>query len=515
MKKYLSIFFAVLMTLSVMLTPEFAVKSDAAWASYTPTGNGAADMVALAKLQLGKTRSQLGYTTDWCNLFIIDLAKKVGQSAAIPHQAGYVSTTRNAIVKAGATVVTKPQAGDLVFYQRGDKNWSYAHMGMVIDNSGTTIHGNFGTLPGKVQKYPSYNTFNLDGMTPANGKIKVTFLRPKYTNTGYTRLGYTGNAMGTGNFYITNRASGKALTAASNAKKGNVAVKTNTKTSLQTWKITRSGAKHSITVKANANLALNPFADTPANGTNVNLYTVDRNDTSQLWYFDRVIGTNYYYIRNVKKPSLVVAANGTTDGSNVCVKTYSATDTKQQWLLKSASGLVEAPVLTDAVCTQDGVKITWGAVPGAPKYRVFYRPQGVGTWTQIGETTGTSFTHKRPTSGKTYIYTVSCIKSDSSAAISGYLAGLSKYYVAAPKLQSAKITSTGTVIKWTASAGAERYVVYRKDDGKWVYIGNTTGTSFTDTTQKSASKIYTVRCKNSALTAFTSAYYTAGITSTR
>ena len=83
--------------------------------SFTLTGNGATDVVAVANAQIGRSKASLGYTEAWCADFVSDCAKLAGQSAAVPFNGG-VSYLYNAVLNAGGYQVSSPQAGDLVFY---------------------------------------------------------------------------------------------------------------------------------------------------------------------------------------------------------------------------------------------------------------------------------------------------------------------------------------------------------------------------------------------------------------
>ncbi len=65
-------------------------------------------------------------------------------------------------------------------------------------------------------------------------------------------------------------------------------------------------------------------------------------------------------------------------------------------------------------------------------------------------------------------------------------------------LKSVKNTTSGVNISWTALAGADKYVVYRKTTGGWTKLTDSaTGTSYTDKTAKNNVKYtYTVRAIN-------------------
>ena len=81
------------------------------------------------------------------------------------------------------------------------------------------------------------------------------------------------------------------------------------------------------------------------------------------------------------------------------------------------------PIVVSAKNTSDGVQVTWEAVKGAEKYRVFCN-DGSG-WTKVGDTTNTSFTWAGAESGTTYKMTVRCISADGKTYTSNYDAGVS------------------------------------------------------------------------------------------
>ena len=172
------------------------------------------------------------------------------------------------------------------------------------------------------------------------------------------------------------------------------------------------------------------------------------------------------------------------------------------------------PVLSGVSNVNGGVKITWSAVTGAANYRVF-RKTGSGGWEKVGDTTSTSYTDTTAKSGTGYIYTVRCISKDGKSYTSAYdTAGKSITYIAAPTLNGAANVNGGVKITWSAVTGAANYRVFRKTgSGGWEKVGDTTSTSYTDTTAKSGTGyIYTVRCISKDGKSYTSAYDTSGMT---
>ena len=84
----------------------------------------------------------------------------------------------------------------------------------------------------------------------------------------------------------------------------------------------------------------------------------------------------------------------------------------------SAIKYISAPKITKAESVNGGVKISWGKVKVAEKYRVYYKDSK--DWTKLADTTSTSYTDSKVSSGKTYTYTVRCINSPATKFTSGY-----------------------------------------------------------------------------------------------
>ena len=93
---------------------------------------------------------------------------------------------------------------------------------------------------------------------------------------------------------------------------------------------------------------------------------------------------------------------------------------------------ISAPKITKAESVNGGVKLTWGKVKGAVKYRVYYK--GSKGWKRLADTTSTSYTDSKVSSGKTYTYTVRCINSSATKFTSGYDSkGKTVKYISAQK----------------------------------------------------------------------------------
>ena len=175
---------------------------------------------------------------------------------------------------------------------------------------------------------------------------------------------------------------------------------------------------------------------------------------------------------------------------------------------------ISAPKITKAESVNGGVKLTWSKVKGAEKYRVYYK--GSKGWTRLADTTSTSYTDSKVSSGKTYTYTVRCINSSATKFTSGYDSkGKSVKYISAPKITKAESVNGGVKLTWSKVKGAEKYRVYYKGSKGWTRLADTTSTSYTDSKVSSGKTYtYTVRCINSSANKFTSGYDSKGVTVT-
>ncbi len=128
--------------------------------------------------------------------------------------------------------------------------------------------------------------------------------------------------------------------------------------------------------------------------------------------------------------------------------------------------VLHAPMLTDAIISDAGVKITWEAVNGSTSYNVFRRTIS-GTWETIGTTTNTEFIDATEKSTETpYLYTVRAVLGDLK---SNYMVDGIKNYVSIDSndilFESNKEENTAFItVTWVAS-GATAYEIYRSENG--------------------------------------------------
>ena len=113
---------------------------------------------------------------------------------------------------------------------------------------------------------------------------------------------------------------------------------------------------------------------------------------------------------------------------------------------------ISAPKITKAESVDGGVKISWNKSNGAEKYRVYYK--GSKGWTRLADTTSTSYTDSKVSSGKTYTYTVRCINSSANKFTSGYDSkGVTVTTPVKPSVKPAKTTIKLDKTKVTLGAG--------------------------------------------------------------
>ena len=224
-------------------------------------------------------------------------------------------------------------------------------------------------------------------------------------------------------------------------------------------------------------------------------------DTTSTSYIDKDVSSGRNYTYTVR----CISADGKSFTSG-----YDSKGTTVKY--------IAAPEISKLENVNGGVKISWGKVSGATKYRVYYK--GSKGWTKMVDTTSTSYIDKDVSSGRNYTYTVRCISKDGKKFTSGYDSkGKSVKYVAAPKISKVESVYDGTKITWNKVTGAEKYRVYYKDRTGWNRLVDTTGTSVVDEglypaeyniSQGVANTIYTVRCISKDGKSYKSGYDSKG-----
>ena len=150
---------------------------------------------------------------------------------------------------------------------------------------------------------------------------------------------------------------------------------------------------------------------------------------------------------------------------------------------------VKAPKISSFENNSGSVKISWDGSKGAAKYCVFYLNGN--SWKKLGETASTSFTDKSVGNLQTKCYTVRCLDKNSNFISGFYKDGFENTYYAPPKITSVSRSGSNNIVRWNAVSGITSYRLYRRTlNSSWSRLGDTSATSYTDTSAKSGS-VYT------------------------
>ncbi len=158
-----------------------------------------------------------------------------------------------------------------------------------------------------------------------------------------------------------------------------------------------------------------------------------------------------------------------------------------------------------------GIKVSWTAVSNAKKYNIYRRAAGSSSWVYLGTTTANVYLDDGVYNGKYYAYSVRAYDSTGNYSAYDKAKTYSVKCVNTPVLTSIKNVTAGIQINWGAVASGCVYRVYRRGAGSssWLYLGNTTSTSFVDGKATSGAYWrYTVRAVSSG---FYSGFDTAGL----
>lgn len=156
----------------------------------------------------------------------------------------------------------------------------------------------------------------------------------------------------------------------------------------------------------------------------------------------------------------------------------------------SAPGTVKLSSISAPAYNKINVK--WKKTSGATHYIVYYKKEGTKKWTKIKtlDNSKSSYTHtsskKYPiVVGQKYIYTVKAYNTKTKKA--GYYnkKGLTAYTKPAMVKNIKAAYKDGIVtLTWDKAAGADKYLVYRKDNGKWKMLALKNSLSYEDAAYK-------------------------------
>ena len=154
---------------------------------------------------------------------------------------------------------------------------------------------------------------------------------------------------------------------------------------------------------------------------------------------------------------------------------------------------INYPQISGFSNTATGTRITWNSYSGAVKYRV-YVFNGK-SWSRVGESTTTNFTHNSLRDGVTYRYTVRAMDKNNKFVSDYNKDGYSNTFFAPPVISSLQNVFGGVTVKWSKNSAIDSYRIYRKTKNTgWKRIGTSDSGSFTDTTASSGiNYTYTLR----------------------
>ena len=174
---------------------------------------------------------------------------------------------------------------------------------------------------------------------------------------------------------------------------------------------------------------------------------------------------------------------------------------------------MKAPAKVEVANASNGVKISYSAVDGAERYKIYRKAEGETSWKLFGTTTALSAVDKTVVSGVKYTYTVRGIKGSEQGKYDQ--TGVSVLYLAQPVVKAENKIS-GINVTWNKINGAESYYVYRKANGakSWTRVATVKAAklNYADTkVSDGVNYVYTVR----AVSGSTLSTYTSGLSINR
>lgn len=138
------------------------------------------------------------------------------------------------------------------------------------------------------------------------------------------------------------------------------------------------------------------------------------------------------------------------------------------------------------------INVKWKKTSGATHYIVYYKKEGTKKWTKIKtlDNSKSSYTHtsskKYPiVVGQKYTYTVKAYNKKTKKAGSYNKKGLTAYTKPAMVKNIKAAYKDGIVtLTWDKAAGADKYLVYCKDNGKWKMLALKNSLSYEDAAYK-------------------------------
>jgi hypothetical protein len=157
---------------------------------------------------------------------------------------------------------------------------------------------------------------------------------------------------------------------------------------------------------------------------------------------------------------------------------------------------LSAPTGLTAAAGDAQVALRWSATTGATKYHLKRATTSGGPYTQILESSGTSFTDAGLTNGVTYFYVATAVDTSSESANSAQVSAkpAAAFVLAAPATVSAKAGNAQVTVSWSAANGASSYHVKRAttSGGGYTLIATASATNYADDSAKNGQTYYYV-----------------------
>lgn len=155
--------------------------------------------------------------------------------------------------------------------------------------------------------------------------------------------------------------------------------------------------------------------------------------TTSTSFVDKTVksGYKYYYtVRCVNEKENVYTSGYNTAGNSIT--------------------FIAAPRITSISATSSGIKLQWGKVNGAARYKVFRKAPNATSWTALGVTAYTNFTDVQAKKGTKYTYTVRCVNSSVTKYTSWFDAvGKSATSISSPASQHDMVRMAATQLGYS------------------------------------------------------------------
>jgi len=139
------------------------------------------------------------------------------------------------------------------------------------------------------------------------------------------------------------------------------------------------------------------------------------------------------------------------------------------------------------------IAISWQTVDGALNYIIQRAASSNGTYSQVGTSTGTSYSNTNLSPGTTYYYRVITGNAFGNSSVSDIVSAQTTALPIPSGLTATAQSSSGNIrLSWNSISDAQSYRIYRSSDAAGIYsqIGTSTTNSYTDTGLSSSTTYY-------------------------